>query len=59
MTERQASFKGNKGYLPSKPCLACQKEMSWRKSWAKNWSEIKYCSERCRKNSKNLAALKP
>jgi nucleoid-associated protein YgaU len=22
--------------------------MEWRKSWAKNWDEVKYCSDRCR-----------
>ncbi len=50
----KATFKGNKAYLPSKICLGCQKEMVWRKAWAKNWESIKYCSEACRKSkSKN------
>jgi hypothetical protein len=22
--------------------------MSWRKSWAKNWDNVMYCSDRCR-----------
>jgi hypothetical protein len=22
--------------------------MSWRKSWAKNWDDVKYCSKSCR-----------
>jgi hypothetical protein len=22
--------------------------MEWRKSWAKNWDSVKYCSDRCR-----------
>jgi hypothetical protein len=22
--------------------------MEWRKSWAKNWDEVKFCSDRCR-----------
>jgi hypothetical protein len=22
--------------------------MSWRKSWAKNWESVLYCSDRCR-----------
>jgi hypothetical protein len=22
--------------------------MTWRKSWAKNWGSVLYCSERCR-----------
>ncbi|MDA9765998.1 DUF2256 domain-containing protein [Gammaproteobacteria bacterium] len=39
--------------LPSKICLACQKEFKWRKKWERDWSNVKYCSERCKK-SKNL-----
>jgi hypothetical protein len=49
----QTSFKGNKQSLPSKPCQVCGREMTWRKSWAKNWQDVKYCSEACRK-SKNI-----
>jgi len=41
-------FKGNKSSLPCKTCLACGREMSWRKSWEKNWDEVKYCSQACR-----------
>jgi hypothetical protein len=22
--------------------------MVWRKSWAKNWADVKYCSDACR-----------
>ncbi|BDX22026.1 hypothetical protein TUM22923_13470 [Polynucleobacter sp. TUM22923] len=47
-------FKGNKSTLPNKPCMVCAREMTWRKSWAKNWEEVKYCSEACRmKKSSN------
>jgi hypothetical protein len=24
--------------------------MSWRRRWAKNWAEVKYCSDACRRN---------
>ena len=34
------SFKGNKSFLPSKVCVVCKKEMTWRKSWAKNWESV-------------------
>jgi hypothetical protein len=34
--------------LPSKICLACGRSFDWRKKWAKNWDEVKWCSERCR-----------
>jgi len=39
-----------KSNLPSKICIVCEKPFNWRKKWAKNWNEVKYCSERCRKN---------
>lgn len=42
-------FKGNKSNLPSKTCATCGREMTWRKAWAKNWDEVKYCSGACRK----------
>jgi hypothetical protein len=41
-------FKGNKADLPSKPCARCGRAMSWRKAWAKNWAELRYCSQGCR-----------
>ncbi|MBC7941271.1 MAG: DUF2256 domain-containing protein [Chitinophagaceae bacterium] len=49
MNAADASFKGNKAALPSKPCVACGRPMSWRKRWAKNWDDVKYCSEACRR----------
>lgn len=48
MNDGTSSFKGNKASLPSKPCVACGRTMSWRKRWAKNWSEVKFCSDACR-----------
>ena len=27
--------------------------MEWRKSWAKNWDEVKFCSDRCRSTKVN------
>jgi hypothetical protein len=42
------SFKGNKQSLPSKTCQSCGREMTWRKAWAKNWEQVKYCSDACR-----------
>lgn len=45
-----ASFKGNKQSLPSKPCVACGRPMSWRKRWARSWDEVKFCSDACRRS---------
>ncbi len=41
-------FKGNKAHLPSKPCAVCGRTMTWRKAWAKNWEQVRYCSDACR-----------
>jgi hypothetical protein len=44
----KTGFKGNKQHLPSKLCKTCGREMTWRKSWAKNWDQVLYCSDKCR-----------
>ncbi|MES2509305.1 MAG: DUF2256 domain-containing protein [Pseudomonadota bacterium] len=41
-------FRGNKSSLPVKTCATCGLAMVWRKSWAKNWDDVKYCSNACR-----------
>ena len=41
-----------KADLPSKLCLQCMRPFAWRKKWEKVWNEVKYCSERCRRESK-------
>ncbi|WP_189533369.1 DUF2256 domain-containing protein [Paludibacterium paludis] len=43
-------FRGNKAALPSKPCAACARMMSWRKQWRATWESVQYCSERCRRH---------
>ncbi|MFM7533078.1 MAG: DUF2256 domain-containing protein [Rubrivivax sp.] len=48
-TSGERGFKGNKAHLPSKPCEACGRPMSWRRAWAKNWEQVKYCSDACRR----------
>jgi hypothetical protein len=50
----KSGFKGNKSFLPSKLCAICGREMTWRKSWAKNWESVKYCSDACRRNKSPL-----
>lgn len=49
MTPQRSRFRGNKSALPSKPCAVCGLAMTWRKRWAKNWAEVKYCSDACRR----------
>jgi hypothetical protein len=33
----------------TKICASCGREMTWRRAWAKNWSEVRYCSDACRR----------
>lgn len=42
-----------KSDLPTKICTTCGLPYTWRKKWAKNWDQVKYCSERCRINKKS------
>ncbi|MFB9294297.1 DUF2256 domain-containing protein [Persicitalea jodogahamensis] len=37
-----------KSDLPTKVCNNCGRPFAWRKKWASNWEEVKYCSDRCR-----------
>lgn len=36
-----------KADLPQKICVACGRPFTWRKKWARDWQNVKYCSDRC------------
>ena len=39
-----------RGMTPApKTCASCGRTMTWRASWASNWEEVRYCSDRCRR----------
>ncbi|MCA3177390.1 MAG: DUF2256 domain-containing protein [Burkholderiaceae bacterium] len=42
------AHRGNKAFLPSKPCAHCARPMTWRKRWARTWDDVRYCSDGCR-----------
>ncbi|MEL6330914.1 MAG: DUF2256 and DUF3253 domain-containing protein [Planctomycetota bacterium] len=31
-----------------KSCVACGREIAWRKKWERDWDSVKYCSKSCR-----------
>jgi hypothetical protein len=37
-----------KGDLPQKICAACGRPFSWRRKWARDWENVRFCSDRCR-----------
>mmetsp|Transcript_22844 Transcript_22844/g.38196 ORF Transcript_22844/g.38196 Transcript_22844/m.38196 type:complete len:98 (-) Transcript_22844:1518-1811(-) len=48
--DKDEGYKGNKQSLPQKDCAVCGRPFVWRKKWEKNWDEVRYCSERCRRD---------
>ncbi|MEO1250999.1 MAG: DUF2256 domain-containing protein [Pseudomonadota bacterium] len=46
-----------KADLPQKICVVCERPFAWRKKWARDWEQVKYCSERCRRASKKANGL--
>ncbi|MBR9812320.1 DUF2256 domain-containing protein [bacterium] len=46
----------HKPNLPNKTCQTCGKPFAWRKKWARDWAQVKYCSERCRRSAKQARA---
>ncbi|SDF34539.1 hypothetical protein SAMN04515659_0726 [Dyella sp. 333MFSha] len=43
-----------KADLPHKTCAACGLPFSWRRKWAKDWEQVRYCSERCRRSKPDI-----
>jgi hypothetical protein len=39
-----------KSDLPHKTCCTCGLPFAWRKKWARDWEQVRYCSERCRQH---------
>lgn len=37
------------GEPAGKSCRACGRVITWRKKWADSWSEVRYCSDACRR----------
>ncbi|WP_345785302.1 DUF2256 domain-containing protein [Stenotrophomonas acidaminiphila] len=37
-----------KAELPQRICAACGRAFAWRRKWARDWENVRYCSRRCR-----------
>lgn len=55
-TERApSSVRGiKKQDLPAKTCATCGRPFTWRKKWARDWNEVRYCSDRCRSHRNDV-----
>ncbi|WP_134095815.1 DUF2256 domain-containing protein [Novosphingobium sp. PhB55] len=45
-----------KPFLPTKICAACARPFSWRKKWERDWENVRFCSERCRRSGAGSGA---
>jgi hypothetical protein len=36
-------------HLPTKPCAVCGRSITWRKKWERDWDNIRFCSDACRR----------
>ncbi|MEE3500645.1 DUF2256 domain-containing protein [Acidiphilium acidophilum] len=41
--------------LPSKICAACGRPFNWRRKWARDWDNVRYCSDACRSGRRDAA----
>ena len=32
-----------------KPCAVCGRRITWRAKWARDWDQVRWCSDRCRR----------
>ncbi len=38
-----------------KSCVVCGREIQWRKKWERDWENVRYCSDECRRRAKSPA----
>lgn len=43
-----AAMTHHKLTLPQKTCQSCNRPFTWRRKWARDWDQVRYCSDRCR-----------
>ena len=39
---------------PTKVCPVCGRPFQWRRKWKDVWDDVRYCSERCRRQRNRL-----
>jgi hypothetical protein len=35
--------------LPTKTCAGCGRTITWRKRWERDWDDVRWCSDSCRR----------
>ena len=42
---------------PDKSCLTCGRTITWRKKWERDWDQVRYCSDGCRRHKPGATDL--
>lgn len=53
MTRRHAPSREDgspRGDRAAKPCAVCGRAITWRKKWERDWGNVRYCSDACRRH---------
>ncbi|MHA7833873.1 MAG: DUF2256 domain-containing protein [Algiphilus sp.] len=50
---KQANARRRRPPKAEKICVVCQRPFEWRRKWADVWEEVRYCSERCRRQRRS------
>jgi hypothetical protein len=52
MPRKSSNAIGGRATTPSerdtKVCARCGRPFTWRRKWARDWDQVRYCSDRCR-----------
>ena len=43
--------------LPEKRCERCGRPFAWRKKWAKVWEQVRFCSDRCKRDGQKQGKI--
>ncbi|MBM4006473.1 MAG: DUF2256 domain-containing protein [Planctomycetes bacterium] len=44
---------------PPKTCVSCHRPFTWRKKWERDWEQVLYCSDACRRIGRREASPVP
>ena len=46
------AVRGTLGSMPPEPktCQSCGRTIEWRKKWERDWDQVRYCSDACRRH---------
>jgi hypothetical protein len=41
---------------PTKDCAVCGRTITWRKKWERDWDQVRYCSDGCRRRARSAGS---